>query len=181
MINFVTFCTKKIIINVKEKEEKTTTSFPGSSRFPPPYWKTRRPWGRGWEKQEEGPRKQYREERLEARQLLGNWTLIVVVGQIFCSLVEKNDSACRLYHCCVSYLSSTYLWLVERSIISTTLRELRGGSKKFGKGQGTEKTENSLKIIQNLTDWMGWPISPLGRPLNPPILKSRTLAPVLRV
>ena len=102
-------------------------------------------------------------------------------GTNFLSLVEKNDSACRLYHCCVSYLSSTYLWLVERSIISTTLRELRGGSRKFGKGQGTEKTENSLKIIQNLTDWMGWPISPLGRPLNPPILKSRTLAPVLRV
>ena len=98
----VFFWHKKIIINVKEKEGKTTTSFPGSSRFPPPYWKTRRPWGRGWEKQEDGPRKQYWEERLEARQLLGDFTLIEVVGQIFCSLVEKNDNACRLYQCCLS-------------------------------------------------------------------------------
>ena len=48
-----------------------------------------------WETRGRYTQKQRREKRLEARQLLGNLTLIEVMGQIIGSLVEENDRACR--------------------------------------------------------------------------------------
>ena len=43
-----------VLTRMIASSEKLLTSSPGSSRFPiwrrpPPYWKARRPWGRGWQ------------------------------------------------------------------------------------------------------------------------------------